>query len=226
MGRLYPHTNLYGMDTTGTPPQLEQCNLRPHQRVGCQYQGNVQQTPRQLSRMVARRGKTQIQTFRAYGQHIGNCRSRLPGNHRVGRKSGGGTRNRRSDGSPLGGSLLAQQPHEIARTISALGMRFHHAATLHDGRYGKYGQRYRLLFPPRMPTGQKRRKRQAVCLCPVVRDRDVRRPGRRLRFAHRHAHRLRTYVMAPGSHPRSDCMVPPQTKRICPAHRHDGRISQ
>lgn len=141
MGRFHSRTNLYGMDSAGALPQLEQRDLRPSQRIGRQHQGHVQQTARQLSRLAARRGETEVQTVRAHGEHIGHRRAGVQGNHRLGRESGIGAGYRRGDGSPLGGGFLAEQPHEIARTGDALDMRVDHAATLFDGGYGKHGER-------------------------------------------------------------------------------------
>ena len=61
---------------------------------------------------------------------------------------------------------------------------------------------------------------------PVVRNRDVHPADRRLRLVHRQPHRLRTHAMAQGSHARSNRLVSAETERVCPACRHDGRISQ
>ena len=226
MGRFHSRTNLYGMDSAGTLPQLEQCNLRPSQRIGRQHQGHVQQTARQLSRLAARRGETEVQTVRAHGEHIGHRRAGVQGNHRLGRESGIGAGYRRGDGSPLGGGFLAEQPHEIARTGDALDMRVDHAATLFDGGYGKHGERDGVLFSPRVRTSQTGRERQTVRFRPVVRNRDVHPADRRLRLVHRQPHRLRTHAMAQGSHARSNRLVSAETERVCPACRHDGRISQ
>lgn len=154
MGRFHSRTNLYGMDSAGALSQLEQRDLRPSQRIGRQHQGHVQQTARQLSRLAARRGETEVQTVRAHGEHIGHRRAGVQGNHRLGRESGIGAGYRRGDGSPLGGGFLAEQPHEIARTGDALDMRVDHAATLFDGGYGKHGERDGVLFSPRVRTSQ------------------------------------------------------------------------
>lgn len=83
MGRFHSRTNLYGMDSAGALPQLEQRDLRPSQRIGRQHQGHVQQTARQLSRLAARRGETEVQTVRAHGEHIGHRRAGVQGNHRA-----------------------------------------------------------------------------------------------------------------------------------------------
>ena len=168
----------------------------------------------------------EVQTVRAHGKYIGHRRAGVQGNHRLGRESGIGAGYRRGDGSPLGGGFLAEQPHEIARTGDALDMRVDHAATLFDGGYGKHGERDGVLFSPRVRTSQTGRERQTVRFRPVVRNRDVHPANRRLRLVHRQPHRLRTHAMAQGSHARSNRLVSAETERVCPACRHDGRISQ